>query len=121
MRFTSMFRYGVRELAVLAESCGEGPVSTGEISARGGIPPSYLEQLLAHLRKRVIIIGFRGPGGAFSLNRPPADISACDIVEALEGPIMVSRCLERGEARGIEICARFAEMSGRSDLREYAA
>jgi Rrf2 family protein len=88
-----MFRYGLRALAVMAERYGQQPVSAKEISKLEDISPSFLEQLLAHLRRHDIITGVRGPGGGFRLKRPPDEIQIGDIVEALEGTFYVSSCI----------------------------
>ncbi|MCK4548612.1 MAG: Rrf2 family transcriptional regulator [Candidatus Krumholzibacteria bacterium] len=93
MRLTAMFRYGLRALAVMSERYGKQPVSAKEISELEGISPSFLEQLLAHLRRHDIIVGVRGPGGGFRLKRPPEEIKISDIVEALEGSFYVASCL----------------------------
>jgi len=94
MRFTSMFRYGLRALTVLSDHYGERPVSAKEISEMEDISPSFLEQLLAHLRRHGIISGTRGPGGGFMLTRQPEEILIKEVVEALEGPFYVSSCLK---------------------------
>ena len=78
MRFTSMFRYGLRALAVLAENYGERPVSAKEISTQEDISPSFLEQLLAQLRRNGVIEGVRGPGGGFKLRKHPSKCISCD-------------------------------------------
>lgn len=93
MRFTSMFRYGLRALAVLVRNYGKGPVSAKEISEKEGISSSFLEQLLAQLRRNGIVVGVRGPGGGFKLAKAPSKIEICDIVRALEGPVCASKCL----------------------------
>jgi len=93
MRLTSMFRYGMRALAVLAENYKKGPVSAKEISRKEEISLSFLEQLLAKLRRHGIIKGMRGPGGGFMLARHPSRIKISEIVEALEGPVFISKCL----------------------------
>jgi len=93
MRFTAMFRYGLRALAVMSERYGQQPVSAKEISRLEDISPSFLEQLLAHLRRHEIIVGVRGPGGGFRLKRPPGEILISEVVEALEGSFYVSSCL----------------------------
>jgi Rrf2 family transcriptional regulator, cysteine metabolism repressor len=93
MRFTAMFRYGLRALAVLADNYEQRPVSAKEISGMEDISAPFLEQLLASLRRHGLISGVRGPGGGFKLAKPPHEIAVSDIVEALEGPVYVSSCL----------------------------
>ena len=107
MRFTSMFRYGLRAMSVLSDNYGKGPISAKEISACEDISPSFLEQLLAQLRRSGLIRGIRGPGGGFELTRHPSRIKLIEIVEALEGPILVSRCLGPSKTRSRKVCDRF--------------
>ena len=108
MRFTSMFRYGLRALAVLAENYGERPVSAKEISAKEDISSSFLEQLLAQLRRNGVIEGVRGPGGGFKLRKHPSEIPISEIVEALEGPVLVAKCIS-SDGNPEERCDRYEE------------
>ena len=109
MRFTSMFRYGLRALAVLAENYGKAPVSAKQISEQEDISPSFLEQLMAQLRRKGIIKGVRGPGGGFRLMRPPSRIRISEIVEALEGPVLVSKCIGSKDNLSVEQCERYED------------
>jgi Rrf2 family protein len=111
MRFTSMFRYGLRALAVLVTNYGKGPVSAKEISEHEEISPSFLEQLLAQLRRSGIVDGIRGPGGGFKLTRDPSKILICDVVKALEGPVCASKCLMPEDDPSNEPCDRLDSCS----------
>ena len=108
MRFTAMFRYGLRALALMTERYGDKPVSAREMATEEDISPSFLEQLLAHLRRHDIIVGVRGPGGGFKLKRPPGDILISEVVEALEGQFYVSSCLSTDcRGRDCNPCDRY--------------
>ena len=72
----------------IARWYGERPVHATEIAQRQGIPEPYLEQLLLALRRAALVRSYRGPGGGYTLTRPPAAISLADIVAALEGPFV---------------------------------
>lgn len=110
MRFTAMFRYGLRALAVLADNYEQRPVSAKEISEQEDISAPFLEQLLANLRRHGLISGVRGPGGGFRLAVPPGEIAVSDIVEALEGPVYVSSCLQGNCAEPSDTpCARIED------------
>jgi Rrf2 family protein len=111
MKFTSMFRYGLRALAVLAENYGGSPVSAKEISKMEDISPSFLEQLMAQLRRSGIVEGVRGPGGGFKLRRHPSEILISDVVEALEGPVLVAKCLSCDNNPSVERCAKYDDCS----------
>ena len=116
MRFTSMFRYGLRALAVLAENYGKRPVTAKEISTQEDISPSFLEQLLAQLRRSGVIEGVRGPGGGFKLRKPPSEVTISEIVEALEGPVIVAKCVS-GDGNPEYKCARFEDCAAVPILR----
>ena len=108
MRFTAMFRYGLRALALMTERYGQQPVSAREMASEEEISPSFLEQLLAHLRRHDIIVGVRGPGGGFRLKRPPEKIFISEVVEALEGQFYVSSCLNTDcQGRDCNPCDRY--------------
>lgn len=109
MRFTSMFRYGLRALSILAENYGKDPVSARQISEMEDLSPSFLEQLLAQLRRNGIIVGIRGPGGGFKLKRHPSRIRISSVLEALEGPVCASRCLRPVSDPDAEICTRIKD------------
>ena len=108
MRFTTMFLYGLRALGVLSMEYGKGPISAKQISEIEDLSPSFLEQLLANLRKNGIIEGVRGPGGGFRLTKPPDEIRISEIIEALEGPVCVSKCLDpSNEEEAADLCERY--------------
>jgi Rrf2 family protein len=105
-----MFRYGLRALAVLSERYGEQPVSAKEISELEDIAPSFLEQILAHLRRHDLVSGVRGPGGGFQLRKAPEEITIGEVVEALEGPFYVASCISGDcEEEGENPCDKFEE------------
>ncbi|OLE77712.1 MAG: hypothetical protein AUG02_00930 [Chloroflexi bacterium 13_1_20CM_2_70_9] len=62
------------------------------------LPEAYLEQLVAALRKAGLVNGKRGAGGGYTLARAPGQITAGDVVRALEGPIEPQICTAEGEA-----------------------
>ena len=95
MKISTKGDYGLRALIELAHRYGDGkPTQSGEVAARQDIPESYLEQLLATLRRAGFVRSVRGPQGGHSLARPPAQIRVSDVIEALEGPIMAVDCLD---------------------------
>src|SRR5438552_13721953 len=90
--------YGMRLMVDLARHFGEGTVSLHAVATREQLPEAYLEQLVASLRKAGLVHGKRGAGGGYTLARDPREITAGDIVRALEGPIEPQICTAEGEA-----------------------
>ncbi len=97
MRVSTKGDYGLRALIELAHHYGQvRPVQSGEIAARQNIPESYLEQLLATLRRAGFIRSVRGPQGGHSLLRDPQELKISEVIVALEGSILPISCLEEG-------------------------
>ena len=95
MKVSTKGEYGIRALIELAHRYGEArPIQSAEIAARQKVPESYLEQLLTTLRRAGFIRSVRGPQGGHALIRDPREIRVSEVIEALEGPIMPSDCLD---------------------------
>ena len=90
--------YGMRLMVDLARHYGGGAVSLHAVATREQLPEAYLEQLVASLRQAGLVQGKRGAGGGYTLSRDPGEITAGDIVRALEGPIEPQICTAEGEA-----------------------
>lgn len=91
MKITSKGRYALRVVMDLSEN---SPSSLMEISTRQGISKKYLEHIAAALNKAGLVTGTRGNNGGYRLIKDPGEITALDVIEAVEGPIAVVSCLE---------------------------
>ena len=114
MKLSARSEYGLLALIDLATAFGARPVPTRELAANRAIPPAFLEQLLADLRRAGLVTAVRGARGGFVLARDPRTISALDIVQALEGPVAPSVCSGEACTRGSGCAAAdvWAEVSG---------
>ena len=86
MRVTAKAEYAVRAVLELAGGEGE-PVKRHRIVAAQGIPPKFLENILAELRHAGLVESQRGSEGGYWLSRSPAEITIADIMRAVEGPL----------------------------------
>jgi Rrf2 family protein len=87
MKLSLQVQYAVCGVFDLAYN-GEGePVQVRVISERQAIPGRYLEQIFRRLRRAELVISKRGPGGGYTLARPPREITLRDVLEAVEGPL----------------------------------
>jgi len=88
MRITAVEEYGLRCMLTLARN-GEGrQMSISQIASVEGLSVPYVSKLLSMLRKAGLVTAVRGCGGGFSLAREPRDISLCDVLQALGGPLI---------------------------------
>ncbi|HEY9766850.1 MAG TPA: Rrf2 family transcriptional regulator [Chroococcales cyanobacterium] len=92
MKLSVRSTYGLRAMLVLAMEYGQGPVMVRKIAERENLPVSYLEQLLAQLRKAGLVSAMRGATGGYALARPPEEVTVLDVFVALEGPLELIDC-----------------------------
>src|ERR671924_2172457 len=87
LSITTKSPYALRALAELARSGAAGPVPIAELARRRDIPVQFLEQLFAVLRRAGVLRSQRGVKGGYAFARPPAEITALEIVELLDGSL----------------------------------
>ncbi len=92
MKLSTRGKYGLYAMIYLAQHDGEGPQSLKAI-AELGTPEAYLEKLLGALRRADLVKTDRGAQGGYQLSRPAGEITARDILEAMEGPFSLSECV----------------------------
>ena len=86
MRVTAKAEYAVRAVLELAGGEGE-PVKRDRIVAAQGIPPKFLENILADLRNAGLVSTRRGAEGGYALTRAASEISVAEVLRAVEGPL----------------------------------
>ncbi len=93
--------YAVRVILALAQrSEGARPSST-DIQQEMLIPPALMSRIVAQLARAGLVNTFPGRDGGLMLPCPASNITLRDVVEAFEGPILLSECLQ---ARGEDDC-----------------
>ncbi len=95
VKFTLKTEYALKALIHIANS--NGPISSTQIYDIEGIPISFLEQILVRLRRKGIIKSVRGKKGGYILSKPAKDITLLEIIESIEGPYGIVKCLTPGE------------------------
>ncbi|MGJ0239366.1 SUF system Fe-S cluster assembly regulator [uncultured Novosphingobium sp.] len=96
MRLSSMADYAVVVMAAAARHCGGARVSAVQLAEETGLPAPTVQKLVSRLAGAGLLRSSRGVGGGLKLARPAAAISVADIVEAVEGPIALTACVEHG-------------------------
>ena len=97
MRLSSLADYAVVILTAAARHCGaRGRLNATLLAERTGVPLPTVQKLVSRLSAAGLIETVRGTGGGVRLARPPATISLADIVEAVEGPIAMTACVDHG-------------------------
>ena len=97
MRLSSMADYAVVTMAAAARHCGGVRVNAAQLAEETGLPAPPVQKLVSRLTSAGLLRSSRGIGGGLKLARPAAAISLADIVEAVEGPIALTACVDQGK------------------------
>jgi Rrf2 family transcriptional regulator, iron-sulfur cluster assembly transcription factor len=100
LRINRQTDYAVRVVLALAQR-GEGVrVSSAELQREMLIPKTFMGRIVAQLAQASLILTFPGRDGGLQISRDPQTITLKDVVEAFEGPILISECIiSQGEEK----------------------
>ncbi len=88
--------YALRSLVLMAQGENNDSYMVTKLADETKVPEDFLRKTLQKLDKAGIIESKRGPKGGFHLSKDPAVISVLDIIEAVQGPLAINRCLMKG-------------------------
>ncbi|HEY9578634.1 MAG TPA: SUF system Fe-S cluster assembly regulator [Rhizorhapis sp.] len=94
MRLSSLADYAVVVMSAIARHDGDMRFSATMLADETGVPLPTAQKLMGRLAGVGLLESARGTGGGFALARPAASISLADIIEAVEGPIAMTACIE---------------------------
>ena len=98
LKLSRMIDYGVVILSQMAYR--DDALSTApELAQATGLPAPTVSKILKTLAHSDLITSHRGMRGGYTLSRPPAAISVAAIIEALEGPVALTACVEASDAQ----------------------
>ena len=93
MQITRQADYAVRAMVYLAQLGPDQRAATGQIAQEKSIPPSFLAKIVSQLSVAGLLQTSRGARGGVSLAKPAEAISLLDVVEAIDGPILLNDCV----------------------------
>lgn len=96
MQLTRQADYAIRALLHLSEQEEKNVVQTKQIASKEGIPEKYLPTIMRTLARAGLVRTVRGNQGGVRLARQPGDINLREVIEAIEEPIVLNRCLRDG-------------------------
>ena len=96
MRLSSLADYAIVMMSAIARHCGAARLNAGQVAEETGIPLPTVQKLVSKLSAAGLLRSMRGAGGGFQLARPAAAVTLAEIIEAIEGPIAMTACIEEG-------------------------
>jgi FeS assembly SUF system regulator len=89
--------YAVAVMVQLSKE-GEGAAcSAHQLAKKTGIPEPTVAKVLKKLAGQKLVVSVRGAAGGYKLAQAEKAYSLCDVIEAMDGPILVVSCVD-GEA-----------------------
>jgi len=93
MQITRQADYAVRAVLYLSKIGPDMRAATSQIAHEQQIPPSFLAKIVSQLSVARLLQTSRGARGGVSLARSPEQISLLEVVEAIDGPILLNECV----------------------------
>lgn len=114
IKISTKGRYASRMMLYLAEHFEEGLLHMKDIAQAEEVSEKYLSQLILPLKVAGLIKAGRGAHGGYALSRPPAEIRLLDVLNAVEGPIVLVECVKNAE-----VCNRSSQCVMRDIWDEF--
>ncbi len=92
MQITKQADYAVRAVLYLARLGVGNRAATSKIAKDQHIPPSFLAKIISQLSIAGLLHTSRGARGGVTLAKKCEEISLLEVVEAIDGPILLNEC-----------------------------
>ena len=97
IKLSRLTDYGVVVMSQMAQNMSAMKTAP-ELAASTGVPTPTVSKLLKLLVRGGLVESWRGVNGGYALTKNIDDITAADIIEALEGPVALTACVDGSEA-----------------------
>jgi len=92
LRLSKKADYALMAVRHLALPDGPSSTSAREIAEQYDIPLELMAKVLQRLVRAGLLTSTQGTRGGYTLSRVPAAISVADVIQAIDGPFMVTAC-----------------------------
>ncbi len=105
IRMSKETDYGIVVLAYFASAQEGLKQNAREVAMESQLPLPMVRKVLKILAREGLLVSQRGVKGGYSLARGGERISIAEIVQAMEGPLAMTECIEApGECRHEPVC-----------------
>jgi Rrf2 family protein len=85
--------YALRAMLYISSNPFGTSYQISEIAEQNNIPDNFLRKIIPILKKANLLNSQRGNGGGITLQKNAKDITPLEIIYAVEGPILLNKCL----------------------------
>lgn len=111
LRLSKKTDYALLAMRHLAANADRGAVSARELAETYDIPAELLAKVLQKLVKGKLLESQQGIRGGYALARSAASMSVADVIQAVDGPLMVTACSDTDHS-----CDQYAKCNIRDPL-----
>jgi Rrf2 family protein len=111
LRLSKKTDYALLAMRHLAANSDRGAVSARELAETYDIPPELLAKVLQKLVRGRLLESQQGLRGGYALARPASTMSVADVIQTVDGPLMVTACSEEDHS-----CGQYAKCNIRDPL-----
>lgn len=111
LRLSKKTDYALLAMRHLAANADRGAVSARELAETYNIPTELLAKVLQKLVRGRLLESQQGIRGGYVLARPSTQMSVADVIQAVDGPLMVTACSESDHS-----CDQYAKCNIRDPL-----
>lgn len=108
--------YAIRIVSCIAKS--KDRIEAKDLARLACVTYRFLLKITRKLCAAGILKSYKGAKGGYTLAKSPAEISLCDIIEAIEGQYRFSRCLEPQHACNRDMSGRCPFQSAFSEITD---
>ena len=94
LKVTRLADYAVSIIATFS-GCQDEVLSSQEIIEKTKLNKATVNKLLSRLVKKNFLEPFRGANGGYKLKKDLSNISIRELIEAIEGPVLLTDCLNK--------------------------
>ena len=98
LQISRKIEYGLRAMVFLASMPQGLTIPFREVARRMDVPEEFMAKILKTLVSKNLVLSTRGARGGYKLAKAPPEISMLDVIEAVEGPVVVNVCQDSHDA-----------------------
>ena len=92
-KFSKKVDYSVLLITELVQR-GDEITSAGSLAEKFGLSADFIANLMKNLSRKGLVRATRGKKGGYSLIIDPENITLKDVIQAVDGPISITGCIE---------------------------